>query len=73
MKNYLLREGYYFSYDYDLSLSRQAYAKGFTTKGKYQWNLFLSKKLLQLQDKSWFVGIIQGSIKTFQVFLQGKI
>lgn len=26
MKNYLLKEGYYFSYDYDLTLSREAYS-----------------------------------------------
>ncbi len=72
MKDYLLKEGYYFSYDYDLSLSRQAYAKGYPTKGKYHWNINMSKSLLQLQDKAWFVGLMQGSIKTFKSFIQGR-
>jgi hypothetical protein len=26
MKNYLMKDGFYFSYDYDLTLSRQAYS-----------------------------------------------
>lgn len=72
LKNYLIKEGYYFSYDYDLSLSRQAYAKGYPTRGKYHWNLNMSRKLLQLQDKGWFIGLMQGSVKYFKVFLQGK-
>jgi len=33
----------------------------------------MSRKLLQLQDKGWFIGLMQGSVKYFKVFLQGII
>lgn len=72
LRDYLLKEGYYFSYDYDLSLSREAYAKGYSTRGPFQWNLNMSKRILQLQDQGWFIGLMQGSIRAFQVFLQGR-
>jgi len=58
-----MKEGYYFSFEYDLSLSRQAYAQGFPSRGKYHWNLHIGRQLLQLQDKSWFVGLMQGSAR----------
>lgn len=32
----------------------------------------MSRKLLQLQDKGWFVGLMQGSVRQFRAFLQGK-
>lgn len=72
LKNFLLKEGYYFSYEYDLSLSRQAFAKGFATRGSYHWNLNMGQQLLDLQDKGWFIGLMQGSVKHFKVFLQGR-
>lgn len=72
LKNYLLKEGYYFSYEYDLSLSRQAFARGYPTRGSFHWNLNMCQKILQLQNKGWFVGLMQGSVKYFKVFLQGR-
>ena len=71
MKNYLLKEGYYFSYDYDLTLSREAYSEGYPTKLKYAWNLHMGKALLKLNDRAWFGGLMQGSIKYFKVYLEG--
>lgn len=68
----MLKEGYYFSYDYDLSLNRQAYAKGYPTRGCYHWNFNLSSQLALLQDKGWMIGLMQGSIKYFKVFLEGR-
>lgn len=32
----------------------------------------MSQKILQLQDKGWFIGLMQGSIRSFKVFLQGR-
>jgi len=32
----------------------------------------MGQQLLQMQDKGWFIGMMQGSIKHFKVFLQGK-
>ena len=32
----------------------------------------MGKGLLKLNDRAWFSALIQGSIKCFKVFLQGK-
>ena len=32
----------------------------------------MSKPLIKLQQKSWFIPLIQGSIKSFKYYLQGK-
>ena len=72
MKNQLLREGYYFSYDYELSLSRTAFAEGYPPRLKFAWNIHMGKDLLKLQDKSWFLVLLQGSIKSFRYILQGR-
>jgi hypothetical protein len=69
LKNYLLKEGYYFSYEYDLSLSKQGFAKGFPSRASFFWNLNMGQQLLQLQDKGWFIGLMQGAIRHFKVFL----
>ena len=71
MKNQLLRQGYYFSYDYELSLSRTAYAEGYPTRLKFAWNVHMGRNLLKLQEKSWFIVLMQGSIKAFRYILQG--
>ena len=49
MKNHLMREGYYFSYHYELSLSRTAYAEGYPPRLKFAWNVHMGKNLLKLQ------------------------
>ena len=32
----------------------------------------MSEQLLHLQDKGWFVGLMQGSVRYFKVFIQGR-
>ncbi len=49
MKNQFMKEGFYFSYGYDLSLSRTAYAEGYSSRLKFAWNCNLGKNLLKLQ------------------------
>lgn len=72
MKNQLMREGFYFSYGYELSLSRTAYAEGYPMRLKFAWNSNMGKNLLKLQEKAWFVILMQGSIRHFKYILQGK-
>lgn len=72
MKNQFLKEGFYFSYGYDLSLSRTAYAEGYSSRLKFAWNCNLGKNLLKLQEKGWFIILMQGSIKYLKHILQGK-
>lgn len=72
MKDHLLKEGYYFSYNYELTLSRTAYAEGYPTKLKFAWNVNMGKGLLKLQEKAWFIVLMQGSIKAFRYILQGS-
>ncbi len=72
LKNNLLREGYYFSYEYDITLSRSAYAEGYASQLNFAWNLHIGSELLKLHDRAWFSPLLQGSIKHFKVYLQGK-
>lgn len=44
-----MKEGFYFSYGYELSLSRTAYAEGYPTRLKFAWNCNMGKNLLKLQ------------------------
>ncbi len=44
-----MKEGFYFSYGYELSLSRTAYAEGYPTRLKFAWNYNMGKNLLKLQ------------------------
>ena len=32
----------------------------------------MAQQILELQDKGWFIGLMQGSVKSFKVFVQGK-
>ena len=45
LRTYLLTEGYYFAFKYDLSLSRSAHALGHPSKKKFLWNLNIAKNL----------------------------
>lgn len=67
-----MREGFYFSYGYELSLSRTAYAEGYATRLKFAWNSNMGKNLLKLREKGWFTPLIQGSVRHFKHILQGK-
>lgn len=69
LKDYLLVEGYYFSYFYDLSLSRAAFAEGYPLKKKFVWNMFISKNLARLNEVNWFVGLMQGFVKQVKLTL----
>jgi hypothetical protein len=71
LKSYLLVEGYYFSFKYNLSLSRTSHAKGLPGKKKFFWNYNIAQNITKLSDKRWFVGLIQGSIRCFKVILEG--
>jgi hypothetical protein len=71
LKTYLLIEGYYFAFRYDLSLTRSSHSLGLPTKKKFLWNKNIGKNLEKLGEKRWFVGLIQGSIRTFKVTLEG--
>lgn len=33
----------------------------------------MGKALLKLNDRAWFSGVIQGSIKYFKVYLEGMV
>lgn len=72
MKEVIFKQGFYFSYTYDLTLSRIRYAEGYPLNLNYCWNIHLSKKLLDLKDQSWVLPMIQGYVKTFHAFIQGR-
>ena len=46
MKDVIFRQGFYFSYTYDLTLSKIRYAEGYPQNLNYCWNCHLSKPLL---------------------------
>ena len=73
LKNNLLVKGYYFSFSYMLSLSKNAYSGGYPSNKKFIWNMNIAQNLIKLQDKKWFVPMIQGFIGTFSVTIQGKL
>jgi len=69
----LLLQGYYFSYTYDLTLSKVKRATNCQTEVRFQWNHFLYKDLTKFHiDRKWRVPVIQGFIGHFNVFIQGK-
>jgi hypothetical protein len=73
LKESIFKQGFFFSYSYDLSLSKMRYAQGYSSQLKFCWNAFISKQLRNLNDISWMIPLIQGSIKTFNVFIEGKM
>jgi len=69
----LLLQGYYFSYTYDLTLSKVKRATNCQTEVRFQWNHYLYKDLTKWNiDRKWRVPVIQGFIGYFNVFIQGK-
>jgi hypothetical protein len=73
IKVHLLSEGYYFAFRYDLSLSRSSHAAGFPSKKKYFWNYNIGKHFSKLEDSRWFVGVLQGSVRSFKMTLDGTL
>jgi hypothetical protein len=58
----LLEMGYYFSYTYDLTLSKAAQLTKKTSDTRYLWNSYLCRELLnQKIDRKWIVPLIQVS------------
>lgn len=72
IKTFLLTEGYYFAFKFDLSLSRSSHAAGTNSKKKFFWNYNIGKHFEKLEDNRWFVGLIQGSIRSFKISVTGK-
>lgn len=66
----IFKQGFYFSYSYDLSLSKMRWAKGYSSQLKFCWNAYVSQQLRNV-DVSWMIPLMQGSIKTFNVFIEG--
>lgn len=58
--------GFYFSYDYDLTLSRNKISSKQTTDINFLWNEHLFKDIVsQKIDKSWLIPLIQGFFGTY--------
>jgi len=69
----LLSLGYYFSYTYDLTLSKVKRATNCQTEVRFQWNHHLYKDLKKFNiDKKWQVPLIQGLVGYANAFIQGK-
>jgi SacI homology domain len=65
--------GYYFSYTYDLTLSKIKRATNCQTETRFQWNYHLHKDLKKFGvDKRWQLSLIQGHIGYATSFIQGK-
>lgn len=72
LKNTVMNTGYYFSFTYDLSVSKIKQAEGYPKNFKFCWNAYLARGLYDLEEKQWMVSLIQGFIGHFSQELQGK-
>jgi hypothetical protein len=70
LKNSIMREGYYFSFTYDLSVSKIKQAEGFPKNFKFCWNAYMARNIATIDDKEWMVSMIQGFVRGFSVNLQ---
>ncbi|CAD8204811.1 unnamed protein product [Paramecium octaurelia] len=69
----LLVMGFYFSYGYDLTLSKVKQKIEEKTEEKFLWNLNLIRNHLKQQiDRKWLTNIIQGFINYFYLYINGK-
>ncbi|EAR95552.1 endonuclease/exonuclease/phosphatase family protein (macronuclear) [Tetrahymena thermophila SB210] len=69
----LFQEGYYFSYTYDLSLSRQKQAFQADREWRFAWNSYMCKDLIAAKVKPiWTIPVVQGFVSNFQVYMVGK-
>ena len=64
----LLTSGFYFSYDYDLTLRNQKVQSKEGTNKCFQWNLAVTEQI----PKAWVVQIIQGFVDHFRVNIMEK-
>jgi hypothetical protein len=60
----LMAQGYYFSFGYDLSISKIRFAEGYPFNFKFCWNAHLGINLISL---GWFIPVIQGFVGNFKV------
>ena len=57
----LFTSGFYFSYNYKLTINKTKQSLNLTLDNKYVWNIHLLRIFQQLSiDKKWFTHIIQG-------------
>ena len=55
-----------------MSLSRSGFASGFHSNRKYFWNYSIGKHFSKLEDNRWFIGVIQGSVRSFKLAVDSK-
>lgn len=72
LKTSIMREGYYFSFTYDLSVSKIKQAEGYPKNFKFCWNAYMARGMVSISEKEWMVSLIQGFLRGFAVNLQGK-
>jgi hypothetical protein len=69
----LLAMGHYFSYNYNLTLSKMRQAASQQTEPKFAWNWYMYRDLLKFNvDRKWTIPLIQGYVGYFDVYLMGK-
>ncbi|CAD8156041.1 unnamed protein product [Paramecium octaurelia] len=69
----ILGMGFYFSYGYDLTLSKVKQQIEEKTDERFLWNLNLIRNhLKQKIDRKWLTNIIQGFINYFNLYINGK-
>lgn len=72
LKNTVMANNHYFSFTYDLSVSKIKYAEGYPKNFKFCWNASLAKNLYDLEEKEWMISLIQGFVGTFSLTIQDK-
>jgi len=70
----LFKQGYYFSYTCDLTLSKQKRSeRGENTETRYQWNKHILKDVVKAQvSKKWQLPIVQGYIGFFDAVINER-
>ncbi|EAR97726.2 endonuclease/exonuclease/phosphatase family protein (macronuclear) [Tetrahymena thermophila SB210] len=69
----LFKQGYYFSYTYNLSLSKQKQAFKAATEWRFAWNSHMCKDLITAKvNPLWTIPVVQGFVSNFQVYMVSK-
>jgi len=69
----LLTQGFYFSYTYDLTISKYKRANNFPTDNRFMWNYHLCKEMNNFGvSVQWQLPLIQGYVGRFMVPVQKK-
>jgi hypothetical protein len=65
--------GFYYSYTYDLTLSKIKQQIQYPTEIKFLWNINLIKEYLKSNiDRRWTTFLIQGFVGYFDLYVNGK-